>query len=377
MQQSGTIGIIGGGQLGRMLTLAAISLGFRVIVIDPVENCPAAQVGAKQIKADLYDSSALKQLGEQTNFITIEIEHFDTTLLDQIVAAGTPVNPSPDTIRLIQDKLVQKQALRSAGIPLADFVELPDEASAQQALKDYGGKMLVKTRRGGFDGRGNILVNNADELQKVFKEFGGQELYAEQIIPFVKELSVVVACADDGATATYPVVETVHERNICTEVLAPAQIEPALAEKARQVALSVANFLRGAGVFAIEMFLSSDGQILVNEIAPRVHNSGHYTIEACRTSQFEQHIRAVTGLPLGSTDMLVPAACMVNVLGTRDGTVALSGLDGALAEAHTSVHIYGKSPTKVDRKMGHITATADNLDQAQDRAWNARRKLSI
>lgn len=357
--------------------MAAVSLGFKVIVVDPADNCPAAQVGAQQIKADLYDSAALKQLGQQADFITIEIEHFDTSLLDQIVAEGTPVNPAPDTIRLIQDKLIQKQALRSAGIPLADFIELPDEASGRRALDDFGGKMLVKTRRGGFDGRGNLLVNSPDEIKKVFEQFADQELYAEKIIPFVKELSVVVACADDGATATYPVVETVHERSICTEVLAPAAVDQVVANQARQVAISVANFLRGAGVFAIEMFLTDDGQILVNEIAPRVHNSGHFTIEACRTSQFEQHIRAITGLPLGSTDMLVSAACMVNILGTRDGPVALSGLDGALNDAHSSVHLYGKSPTKVDRKMGHITATADNLESAQDRAWNARRKLSI
>lgn len=377
MNQPGTIGIIGGGQLGRMLTLAALPLGFKVVVIDPVEHCPAAQVGAEQIVADLYDQNAHKQLAEKADYITIEIEHFDTTLLDQIVSAGTPVNPGPETIRLIQDKFAQKQALRTAGIPVADFVEISDQASAEAALETYGGKMLLKTRRGAYDGRGNMVVRSKEDIQQAFELFKDQGLYAEKFIPFQKELAVMVARGLNSTTVAYPVVETVHDRNICIEVLAPAQIDQSIYMQAENIAMGVARFLQGAGVFGIEMFLNEDNQILVNEIAPRVHNSGHYTMEACRTSQFEQHIRAISGLPLGATDLTTSAAVMVNILGERDGPVALSGLEQALNNPYVSVHLYGKGPTKIDRKMGHLTATGATVEQAKLAAWQARKSINI
>ncbi|HEY5442502.1 MAG TPA: ATP-grasp domain-containing protein, partial [Candidatus Saccharimonadales bacterium] len=209
---------------------------------------------------------------------------------------------------------------------------------------------------------------------QAMSSFQGKPLYAEAFVPFQKELAVMVARDQQGNIATYPLTETIHERNICIETLTPAAVDE---KTAQQVALDVANHLEGAGVFGIEMFLTEDNQILVNEIAPRVHNSGHYTIEACQTSQFEQHIRAITGMELGPTDMTVPAAVMVNILGERDGPVMLKGVEEAGAEPHTSVHIYGKSPTKIDRKMGHITATGQTLEEARQRAHKAKEAISI
>jgi 5-(carboxyamino)imidazole ribonucleotide synthase len=377
MSQSGIVGIVGGGQLGRMLTEAATALGFKVVVIDPGANCPAKQVGAEQIVADLHDKAALHLLAKKADIITVEIEHVDSDLLGEIADLGIPVEPSPSTIKMIQDKFLQKQFLQEAGLPVADFVKISDSGSAEKALKDFGGKMLIKTRQGAYDGRGNMVIKSPEDIPKAFALFGNKPLYAEEFIPFQKELAVMVVRSTSGETATYPVVETIQERNICIEVLAPAAIESAQARAAERVALSVADHLQGAGVFGIELFLTDEGQILINEIAPRVHNSGHYTIEACATSQFTQHIRAITGMPLGSTELIVPAAVMVNILGERNGITTVTGLEEVHAVPDTAVHLYGKSPTKIDRKMGHITTTGDTLQEAQERAERARALIGI
>lgn len=372
-----TIGIIGGGQLGRMLTLAAKPLGFHVVVVDPVPNSPAAQVGADQIVADLYDKAALAQLAERADVITIEIEHLDAEALADIEKLGVPVHPAPATVRIIQDKLWQKHLLHEAGIPVASFVEVNTLEEAKSVLKAFGGKMLLKTRHGAYDGRGNALITRQQQLKKAFERFKDAKLYAEKFIPFDKELSVIIARSTKGKVEVYPVVETVHKDNICVETKVPAHIDKKAAKKAEKLAYEVAKYLRGAGVFAIEMFLTKDGQVLVNEIAPRVHNSGHYTIEASHTSQFEQHIRAVSGLALGDASLAVPAAVMINILGERDGPTKVEGLEDALALPHVSVHIYGKAPTKKSRKMGHITATGKTVRQAARHAKRARRKIKI
>jgi 5-(carboxyamino)imidazole ribonucleotide synthase len=377
MESRETIGIVGGGQLGRMLTLAALPLGFKVIVVDPSPNSPAAQVGADEITADLYDNKALKELVKRSDYITVEIEHLDTKVLSILSNNGKKINPAPKTIQLIQDKFLQKEFLSRFGVPVAPFKKLSDLKSAEKALKEFGGKMLIKTRHGAYDGRGNMIVKNKADIKKAFELFSGRKLYVEAYVPFVKELATMVARSVDGNVATYPIVETIHERNICLEVLAPASITKKQYRTAEKVALKVAKLLDGAGLFGIEMFLTKDNKVVVNEIAPRVHNSGHYTIEANRTSQFEQHIRAVTGLPLGATDLVVPAAVMINILGERSGSTKLSGLGKVLSFPHTSVHIYGKSPTKIDRKMGHITATGKTLSEARKRARLARKQLTI
>jgi phosphoribosylaminoimidazole carboxylase PurK protein len=354
-----------------------MAMGLKVIVIDPGANSPAKQAGAEQIVAELHDEAALHQLAEKSDVITIEIEHVDSDLLAEIASLGTPVEPSPATIKMIQDKLTQKQFLRTSGIPVADFAGIGDRASAEKILQDFGGRMLIKTRRGGYDGRGNIVIESPADIPKAFELFSGQELYAEKFVPFQKELAVMIARGTTGETAAYPVVETIQERNICIEVLCPADVGRDQAEAAEKVALEVATHLQGAGVFGIEMFLSGEGQILVNEIAPRVHNSGHYTIEASATSQFAQHIRAICGMPLGPTNLVVPAAVMVNILGQRNGITTISGLEEVQAMPDTAVHLYGKSPTKIDRKMGHITAIGATLGEARERAERARELIGI
>ena len=372
-----TIGIVGGGQLGRMLTLSAHQMGYKVVVVDPVENCPAYQVGATQIKADLKDSNAIKKLAKSSDVITLEIEHVDVDTLEELANSGFPVHPSPTTVKIINDKLLQKQFLQKSKIPVAPFVGIDNEADARKALKQFNGKMLIKTRQGGYDGRGNIVVDSPSKIKQALKQFAGQPVYAEEYIPFSKELAAMVARTTNGEIKLYPVVETVHKRNICIEVLVPADVNDKTTKKAEAVVKKVAKNLNGAGVFGIELFLTKKGSIIVNEIAPRVHNSGHYTTEANITSQFEQHIRAVLGLPLGSTELVVNNAAMVNILGERDGPTAVTGLDKSLKIPNVKVHIYGKSPTKIDRKMGHITATGKTLQSAKLKANKARSNLSV
>ncbi len=377
MEDQKTIGIVGGGQLGRMLTLAAIPLGFKVVVINPSPNSPASQVGAEEIIADLYDPEAIKSLSDIADYITVEIEHLNADVLEQLEANGKMVNPSSKTIKLIQDKFKQKKFLKTAGIPVADFIEIKNTDDALRAFKEFDGKMILKTRLGAFDGRGNMVINKKNDIEKAFKLFSENSLYAERLVPFKKELAVMVAKSIDGSIVTYPVVETIHERNICIIVKAPAQVSEEIAAKANQIALSVAALLEGAGTYGIEMFLDDSDDVIVNEIAPRVHNSGHYTMDASVTSQFEQHIRAITGLPLGDTSMIVPSAVMVNILGERNGPTVLSGVDDVLRIPNVRLHLYGKSPTKVDRKMGHITATGNSQAEALQRAKLARKKLSV
>lgn len=371
------IGIVGGGQLGRMLGLAAKSMGFYVAVIDPTPNSPAGQVVDEQIVADYQDEKAIRKLASTSDFLTFEIELANATILEEIREQGVLVNPSPKTLTTIKDKFLQKQFLIKSRIPTAACVAVETSTDIEAAAKKFGYPLLLKARTDAYDGRGNALIKNAKQIQTGMEKLKGRTLYVEKFVPFIKELAVMVARSTKGEIATYPVVETVHQNNICHTVYAPAPIDLKLRRKAEKLAEKVMQNLNGAGVFGIEMFLTRDGKVLVNEIAPRVHNSGHYTTEACITSQFEQHIRAITGLPLGSTAMIVPAAVMVNVLGERQGKVEVANLEKALALPKVAIHIYGKAETKLERKMGHITVVDNTLRSAYKKAKQTRKLIDI
>jgi 5-(carboxyamino)imidazole ribonucleotide synthase len=371
------LGIVGGGQLGRMLTSSAKQLGFDVTVIDPTPNSPAGQMADRQITAAYDDAAAIRQLAGQVDFITFEIESAGAKTLEELAAGGAVINPAPQTLAIIKDKLEQKRWLQAAGIPVAEFAAVQTAADVRSAGEAAGYPLLLKARHGAYDGRGNAVIKSADGIAAAMQRLAGRELYLEHHVPFTKELAVIVARSLAGDTAVYPVVETIHRNNICHQVYAPARVAAEVTKQAEQLAAQVAAQLEGAGVFAIEMFVTDDGAVLVNEIAPRVHNSGHLTIEANLTSQFEQQVRAVTGLPLGSTKAKVPAAVMVNILGERSGPVQLEGLDRALAIPGVSVHIYGKAETRPERKMGHLTAVADTIDTAADSAQRARKEITI
>jgi 5-(carboxyamino)imidazole ribonucleotide synthase len=385
------IGIVGGGQLGRMLTISAKKMGFYVAIIDPTPNSPAGQVADRQIVADYKDSKAILELSQTVDVITFEIELADDRTLLNIMKKGKPVNPSPFTLSIIKDKLKQKEFLAKNKIPTAEFFSChPEEKSDEgskilrytqndilNCAKKFGYPFLMKARSDAYDGRGNFVVKNKSDIQKGLDKLKGRNLYAERFVKFKKELAVMVAKNTKGETKTYPVVETIHKDNICDTVIAPANISSHLKLKAKKLAEKVVKHLKGAGVFGIEMFLDINNDILINEIAPRVHNSGHYTIEGCITSQFEQHIRAITGLPLGSTSMLPKAVVMKNILGQINGRSYASGIDKALGIENVSVHIYGKKESRLQRKMGHITVVGNSVSECLEKTNTARRLIKV
>ncbi len=372
-----TIGIVGGGQLGRMLAIAARELGIKTIVLDPTPGCPAAEVADEHVLGDFTDADAIRALADTVDVLTFEIESAHAETLEALASEGFPVHPTPATLSTIKDKLHQKTYLSERGIPVAPFMRVDSEADARVAGEQFGYPFLLKARRGGYDGRGNATVDSSEDLASAFTAFGAQELYAEAFIPFAKELAVVAARTQAGEIALYPLVETVHRDHICHTVYAPAPVPGVVQEGAEEIVRRVLDSFEGAGVFGIELFLTNDREVMVNEIAPRVHNSGHFTIEACHTSQFSQHIRAVAGLPLGDPSMRVPAAVMINILGSREGVAEPRGVDEALALPSVGVHIYGKRQTKPQRKMGHLTAAGDTLTEATAKALQAREHISI
>jgi len=324
------IGIVGGGQLGRMLGFAAKRLGFYVSVINPTPNSPAGQVVDNQIVADYADETAIRKLAAQSDFLTFEIELANAKILEALAKTDLQINPSAKTLTIIKDKLLQKQFLQKAKISVAKFMPVVTKTDITAAAKKFGYPLVLKARFDAYDGRGNALIKKETDIGAALEKLAGRKLYVEQFVPFTKELAVMVARSTKSEIKTFPVVETVHQNNICHIVYAPASVPQIVERKAKNVAVKMMQHLKGAGVFGIEMFLTKKGEILINEIAPRVHNSGHYTIEACITNQFEQHIRAITGLPLGNTDMIMPAAVMVNVLGERKGAAAVIGLEKVL-----------------------------------------------
>ena len=364
------IGIIGGGQLGRMMTVPAKQLGFEVTVLEANPGCPAAQVGADQIVGSITDEAAIRELADQTDVLTWEIEHIPAELLLQLKAEGYNVSPDPWALLNIQDKLVQKQNLVLLGIPVAEHVELEDV--------ELGQRLMYKSRRGGYDGRGNLVTDDPEEAAERFGGSSGQDSYfAEKLVPFRAEVAAIFARDRMGNVGHYPLVETVHVDNICHTVMMPPRRTSCVAEaRANAVGREVMEMLPGAGVFAIEMFVLEGDEIVVNEIAPRVHNSGHLTMEANETSQFEQHVRAITGMPLGDMDPRHPDAMMINILGTRvDDVLDRTGLDAGLALGDVSVHFYGKTP-RPERKIGHITVVGENAPEVTEKAQQARRALT-
>lgn len=371
------IGIVGGGQLGRMMIFEAHKMGFHVTVLDPTPQSPGGQVADEQIVAEYSDQNALKQLADKSDFLTYEIELDDSDIFDTLVQNGTVIHPSVKTFKLINDKYLQKVFFKKNGIPVADFRKVQTKEDIFAAAKKFGYPLYLKTRRFAYDGRGNALIRKQSDIDKSFTSLQGSGLYVERFVPFIKELAIMVARNTSGEIATYPVVETIHKNNICHTVIAPAKIEEKIKGKADSLGKKVMQAVKGAGVFGIEMFLTKDNIVLVNEIAPRVHNSGHYTIEACMTNQFDQHIRAITGLPLGRTDLVMPSAVMINILGNRKATAEHSGLEKALKLPNVFVHIYGKKETRFERKMGHITALDETPEKAYKKARKARKYISI
>lgn len=360
-----------------MIAQAANSLGCRVFVLERNEDCPARGAVHEFVLGDGNDPATATAFASRVDVVTIENEFLDSRAIDALERGKTPFWPSAQTLRTVQDKLLQKQALLRAGLAVPRFFDTPDKPSAQKAGADLGWPIVLKRRRLGYDGKGNATVQSASELDTAWAKLDGDRhpLYAEEFCRFRMELAGIVTRGKDGSMASYPIVETVNRDHICHIVRAPAAISEAIAEQAKNIVERTVTALEGVGSFGMELFLREDGAVLVNEIAPRVHNTGHYTIEASECSQFENHARAVLGLPLGSPRLVVPAAVMVNLLAGGDGPGMPQGYDRALAVAGAHVHLYGKSRSQKGRKMGHVTALGFSLEQAEAIAQQAASPL--
>jgi len=348
------LGIIGGGQLGMMLTEAAKKMPERIseiIVLDPTKNCPAAKVGARQIVADFKDKNAIVELSLQSDIITYEIESGNSEVLESLNGNVT-VNPSPATLRIIQDKYMQKKFLRENGLPVADFIQIESVSDLKEKIASFGYPVMLKTRRDAYDGRGNFRIEKPDQLEPAYQQFSGRSTMLEKVINFQMEVSVIAARNTKGQITTYPLVENIHAENILEMSIAPARVSKQVSEEAEKIAKKTMEVLHGAGVFGIEMFVTQDERVLINEIAPRVHNSGHHTLQSSATSQFEQHLRAILGLELGKTDLL-HYAVMCNILGPKNFHGIYQPIEIQQKEG-VYLKMYQKEEAKPQRKMGHF-----------------------
>jgi 5-(carboxyamino)imidazole ribonucleotide synthase len=356
-----TIGVLGGGQLGRMMAVAARRMGYRVIVLDPSARCPTAQVADGVVTGALDDHAAARALARQVDVVTLDTEHVPPELLDELERIA-PVRPGASVLRTINDRQIQKQFLDQLGMPQAAWAPASSVGELEPALARLGRPAIAKVRRAGYDGKGQVRIDPGADAVAEHARLAGAPAVAEELVPFAREISVILARGTDGEIRIYPIAENVHRRHILHTTRAPAPIGAEQRVRAERIAVTIAEALGHVGVMAVEMFELADGRLLVNEIAPRTHNSGHYTYGACATSQFEQHIRAICGLPLGDPRALC-GAVMVNLVGDlwRDGP---PHWDVVLARPDARLHLYGKDAPAPGRKMGHVLLLDDDTERA-------------
>ncbi len=372
IKASTKLGFFGAGQLARMSALQAFRFGIQVAVYsDRSENEPVQFMTPFSFNGSFDDVDAMVEFAKTCDVVTLENEFINSDILRKVQEqSGTPIFPSPDSFALIENKLIEKQTFENAGIPVTPYKLVKDSVDITDFGKQYGWPFLLKSSKGGYDGYGNEAVANLTEAAKAFEKLGGHEghdILAEAFVDFTHELAVQVARNETG-TMVYPCCETVQENHICVAVLSPAPVEESIQQKAQELAVKATEAIDGKGIYAFEFFLTTDGEVLLNESAPRPHNSGHYTIEGCVGSQFENHVRAVLGLPLASSKMTKPAAAMINLLGTHNRPAEADHISEALATEDGHLHVYGKVQSKIGRKMAHFTLLGDDLDQTHQKA---------
>lgn len=373
------IGIVGGGQLGKMMILDAKRLGFYVVVLDPTKDCPAHSVCDEHIVESFDNKEAYIELSKKVDVITYEFEHINSSILQELENSGHPVYPSPHSLEIIQDKKSQKDLIVKNGIKTPEYMAVNSLESIVNAGKKFGYPMMLKATKGGYDGKGNSLIKSEEMALDSFKALGSGKisLIAEKFCPFEKEISVLSCRDKNGNISIYPVAENIHKNSILDETLVPAKISDESTKSAMNMAYSVMELFSDVGMFCTEMFVTKEGDVLLNEVAPRPHNSGHYTIEGCFTSQYEAHIRAITGLPIGDVSLRTPCV-MKNILGSeKDGKAAVIGSEKMLLNPLVKLHVYGKTSSKVGRKMGHLTAIGKTVDEARETASNAFDMIKI
>lgn len=366
------IGILGAGQLAKMMAQEAYKLGLNVNTIDKSNETPAGDMTQNEFSLGWDNNDELDKFIEISDVITLENEFIDPTIL-KYIEQKRPVYPSSKTISLIQDKFIQKETFHNAGIDVPLYSEINSIEDAIEFGKQNGFPYILKARKFSYDGYGNFSVKSTNDAISGFKHFNPNEkverpLYAEKFVNFTKELAVMVVRGLNGEIKTYPCVETIQQNHICHEVIAPAEIDEKYRTKAQELAIKCVEAIDGIGIFGVEMFIDKNNNILVNEIAPRPHNSGHYTIEACFTSQFENGIRAVLGVPLGSTEMINNYAIMINLLGERDGSGVPKNINEFLKFDKVKLHLYNKKTSRKGRKMGHITLIGNDLNEIKQTA---------
>ena len=373
------IGIIGGGQLGKMMILEAKKMDFEIVILDPTKHCPASSIADEHIVAAFDDQQALRKLAEKTDLITYEFEHIGVEILKDLEAEGYNIYPTPQSLEIIQNKYNQKELLKENDLPVPEYIKIEEKADIKQAVEQFAYPIMLKSCTGGYDGKGNALIRDKSDIEKAYQELGAGEnlLMAEKFVPFDKEISVLVCRGLTGETKTYPIGENEHQESILVETKVPAEISKTVEKNAIELGKEVSDIFSAVGIFCIEMFVTEAGEVLINEIAPRPHNSGHYSIEGCITSQFENHIRAITNLPLGSTDLVKPSV-MRNILGTApQGEAQVVGTEELLKFSEAKLHVYGKKVARPGRKMGHLTVTANDLAEATQIALEGSKLVKI
>ena len=370
-----TIGIVGGGQLGRMTSREARKMDIRVIVLTPEHPSPASDIADDYIIGSLYDEDKIRELASKCDILTYEIEHINVAVLEEIEKSGKIVNPSAKVLKVIQDKSKQKALLQANNLPTSNWDYINDD-NLIDMINKYGYPVVQKSCTGGYDGKGVFVLKSEADIPNMIKG----ESFFEEYVPFEKEIAIMVARNARGQVKTYPLVDMEFDptTNMCDITVCPAKVSKEVEEKAKEIATKVIEALDGYGIFGVEMFLTKDGEILINEVAPRPHNSGHYTIEGCYTSQYEQYLRAIMNLPLGATDYIKPNV-MINLFGEvgYSGETLVEGFDEALEIEGVNIHLYGKKETKPNRKMGHITVLDENTDLALEKAKKAKNLIKI
>jgi 5-(carboxyamino)imidazole ribonucleotide synthase len=368
-----TLGVLGGGQLGRMFTIAARTMGYRVLVLDPDANSPAAELANKHICAAFDDRSALEKLGRVCSAITTEFENVPAESMDYL-SQFCPVRPSAQAVAIAQNRIREKTFLRDNGFETAPFAEINNKADIEPALLKIGTPALLKISQFGYDGKGQATIHTLADAHTAFEQMGSKPCVLEQRLNLKTEISVLVARGTDGKTVAYPAAENTHVGGILDLSIVPAQISNMLALQATKEAQAVANKLDYCGVMAVEFFVVENDRLLINEVAPRPHNSGHYTMDACLTSQFDQQVRAMCGLPLGDTKLLTPVA-MVNILGDIWNGQTPPPWSAVLNEPLAKLHLYGKREARAGRKMGHFTCIGESVQSATKLAREIQKKL--
>jgi 5-(carboxyamino)imidazole ribonucleotide synthase len=356
-----TIGLMGSGQLGRMFSIAARRMGYRVHVFSPEKGTPAGQFADKEVTAPYEDETAVRDFAKDLDLLTFEFENIPRQTIDWC-AAECEVRPAGAILHIAQNRLREKDFLSAAGIPVAPYRAVHSAQELAAAIREIQTPAILKSAAFGYDGKGQRLIKETDQVEEIWRDRPGDELILERAIDFEKEVSVIVARGPDGSMKTFPVCENVHRNHILDITVAPARVSPAVEKTAADLARTIAEKMELIGLLAVEMFVQRDGNLLVNELAPRPHNSGHWTIEGCATSQFEQHLRAVCGLPLGSTEILRPSA-MANLLGDL-WQAGEPNWVAALTVQGVRLHLYGKHHPRPRRKMGHLTALASTAEAA-------------